>query len=226
MKNINGILKALERLGAFVEEDTLHDFKNDIADFLERYYDIPLKQIELSLILPQTIDLMTRHKLKISPQFHILNKALATIDGVARQLDPEFNTIAHTRPFVEKLVHDRYDMKHIIKEITSYSSELLDILRILPRDTYEIVKKIKRGKLKIEFEHQGLSKFISEMDKSSNRISFSLVISALIIGSSLIVMTNRGPLINGFPVLGIVGFVFAGFLGLGLAIGVLRSGRL
>ena len=64
------------------------------------------------------------------------------------------------------------------------------------------------------------------MDKSSNRISFSLVISALIIGSSLIVMTNRGPLINGFPVLGIVGFVFAGFLGLGLAIGVLRSGRL
>lgn len=226
MKNINGILKALERLGAFVEEDTLHDFKNDIADFLERYYDIPLKQIELSLILPQTIDLMTRHKLKISPQFHILNKALATIDGVARQLDPEFNTIAHTRPFVEKLVHDRYDMKHIIKEITSYSSELLDILRILPRDTYEIVKKIKRGKLKIEFEHQGLSKFISEMDKSSNRVSFSLVISALIIGSSLIVMTNRGPLINGFPVLGIVGFVFAGFLGLGLAIGVLMSGRL
>ncbi|OQZ04465.1 MAG: hypothetical protein B6D34_02680 [Candidatus Brocadia sp. UTAMX1] len=226
MKNINSILKALERLGAFVEEDTLHDFKNDISDFLERYYDIPLKQIELSVILPQTIDLMTRHKLKISPQFHILNKALATIDGVARQLDPEFNTIAHTRPFVEKLVHDRYDMKHIIKEITSYSSELLDILRILPRDTYEIVKKIKRGKLKIEFEHQGLSKFISEMDKSSNRISFSLVISALIIGSSLIVMTNRGPLINGFPVLGIVGFVFAGFLGLGLAIGVLRSGRL
>lgn len=226
MKNINSILKALERLGAFVEEDTLHDFKNDISDFLERYYDIPLKQIELSVILPQTIDLMTRHKLKISPQFHILNKALATIDGVARQLDPEFNTIAHTRPFVEKLVHDRYDMKHIIREITSYSSELLDILRILPRDTYEIVKKIKRGKLKIEFEHQGLSKFISEMDKSSNRISFSLVISALIIGSSLIVMTNRGPLINGFPVLGIVGFVFAGFLGLGLAIGVLRSGRL
>ncbi|MEB2310141.1 MAG: AarF/ABC1/UbiB kinase family protein [Candidatus Brocadiaceae bacterium] len=226
MKNINSILKALERLGAFVEEDTLHDFKNDISDFLERYYDIPLKQIELSVILPQTIDLMTRHKLKISPQFHILNKALATIDGVARQLDPEFNTIAHTRPFVEKLVHDRYDMKHIIREITSYSSELLDILRILPRDTYEIVKKIKRGKLKIEFEHQGLSKFISEMDKSSNRISFSLVISALIIGSSLIVMTNRGPLINGFPVLGIVGFIFAGFLGLGLAIGVLRSGRL
>ncbi|KKO20190.1 MAG: AarF/UbiB family protein [Candidatus Brocadia sp.] len=226
MKNINGILKALERLGTFVEEDTLQDFKNDITDFLERYYDIPLRQIDLSVVLPQTIDLMTRHKLKIPPQFHILIKTLATIDGVARQLDPDFNTIAHTRPFVERLVQERYDPKRIIREVTSYSSELLDILRIIPRDTYEIVKKIKRGKLKIEFEHQGLSKFISEMDKSSNRISFSLVISALIIGSSLIIMTNRGPLVYGFPVLGILGFVFAGFLGLGLAIGVLKSGRL
>jgi len=185
-----------------------------------------LRQIDLSVVLPQTIDLMTRHKLKIPPQFHILIKTLATIDGVARQLDPDFNTIAHTRPFVERLVQERYDPKRIIREVTSYSSELLDILRIIPRDTYEIVKKIKRGKLKIEFEHQGLSKFISEMDKSSNRISFSLVISALIIGSSLIIMTNRGPLVYGFPVLGILGFVFAGFLGLGLAIGVLKSGRL
>lgn len=226
-KNINGILKALEMLGSFVEEeDTIRDFKHDISDFLERYYDIPLKQVEISTVLPQAVDLMTRHKLKIPSQFHILIKAIATIDGVARQLDPEFNTIAHSRPFVEKLVHERHDPKRIFKDVTLYSSELLDILKIIPRDTYEIIKKIKRGNLKIEFEHQGLSKFISEMDKSSNRISFSLVISALIIGSSLIIMANRGPLIYGFPVLGILGFVFAGILGLGLTIGILRSGRL
>ena len=40
------------------------------------------------------------------------------------------------------------------------------------------------------------------------------------------VMANKGPLIYGFPVLGILGFVFAGLLGLGLAVGILRSGRL
>ncbi|CAG1770260.1 hypothetical protein BAC3_00912, partial [uncultured bacterium] len=70
MKNIHGILKALETLGTFVEEDTLRDFKHDISDFLERYYDIPLKRVEISTILPQAVNLMTRHKLKIPPQFH------------------------------------------------------------------------------------------------------------------------------------------------------------
>ena len=226
MRNTNGILKALEMLGVTFDENSVRDFKRSISDFVERFYDIPLKQVEISTILPQAVELMSKYKLKIPPQFHIMIKAIATMDGVARQLDPEFNTIAHTKPFVEKLVHERHDPKRIIKNAVLYSSELLDILKIIPKDAYEIIKKIKTGTLKIEFEHQGLSKFIAEMDKSSNRISFSLVISALIIGSSLIIMANKGPLIYGFPVIGILGFVFAGILGLGLAVGILRSGRL
>lgn len=226
MKNVNGILKELEKLGSFTGEKPIQDFKYEVNDFIERYYDIPLKQIDISLILPQVVNLMIRHKLKIPSQFHVLIKALATMDGIARQLDPEFNIIAHTRPFIERLVHERYEPKRILRDIGEYSSELIDILKIIPKDAYEIVKKIKTGRLKIEFEHQGLSKLISEMDKSSNRISFSLLISALIIGSSLIIMSNRGPLVYGFSVLGILGFVFAGILGLGLGVGILRSGRL
>ena len=89
-KNINGIIKALEILGSVAEENSLRDFKHDISDFVERFYDIPLKQIEISTILPQAIELMTRHKLRIPPQFHVMIKALATMDGVARQLGPGF----------------------------------------------------------------------------------------------------------------------------------------
>ncbi|MGQ3685867.1 MAG: ABC1 kinase family protein [Candidatus Loosdrechtia sp.] len=226
MKNINGILKALETLGSFVNEEVTRDLKLDIGDFIDRYYDMPLKQIDISAILPQAVDVLIRHNLKVPSELHVLIKSLATIDGIARQLDPEFNTIAHARPFVERLVHERHDPKRILKNLSSYSSELADILKLIPGDIRDIMKKVKTGTLKIEFEHRGLSKFISEMDKSSNRLSFSLVISALIIGSSLIIMTNKGPLMYGFPMMGILGFIFAGILGLGLTIGILRSGRL
>ena len=140
-KNINGIIKALEMLGSASEEHSSRDFKHDISDFVERFYDIPLKQIEISTILPQAIELMTRHKLRIPPQFHVMIKALATMDGVARQLDPDFNTIAYTRPLVEKLVHERHDPKRIYKDVMLYSSELLEILKVIPKDAYEIIKR-------------------------------------------------------------------------------------
>ena len=64
------------------------------------------------------------------------------------------------------------------------------------------------------------------MDRSSNRLSFAIVIAALIVASSVVFQAGTGPSVMGFPVLGLVGFLAAGFLGLWLAIGILRSGRL
>ena len=138
-KNINGIIKALEMLGS-AEEHSLRDFKHDISDFVERFYDIPLKQIEISTILPQAVELMTRHKLRIPPQFHVMIKAIATMDGVARQLDPILTPSPIPDHLWKKLVHERHDPKRIYKNVALYSSELLDILKVIPKMPNEIIK--------------------------------------------------------------------------------------
>jgi ubiquinone biosynthesis protein len=64
------------------------------------------------------------------------------------------------------------------------------------------------------------------MDRSSNRLAFALIIAALIVGSSLIIQTGRGPMAYDYPVLGLAGFVVAVLFGIRLAIGIMRSGRL
>jgi ubiquinone biosynthesis protein len=64
------------------------------------------------------------------------------------------------------------------------------------------------------------------MDRSSNRLSFAVVIAAIVVGSSIIVHAAVGPQAFGYPLLGLAGFLAAGVLGIGLAIGILKSGRL
>jgi ubiquinone biosynthesis protein len=64
------------------------------------------------------------------------------------------------------------------------------------------------------------------MDRSSNRLSFAIVIASIVVGSSVIVHAGVGPQVLGYPLLGLAGFVAAAVLGIGLAIGILRSGRL
>ncbi|HOL65956.1 MAG TPA: ubiquinone biosynthesis protein UbiB, partial [bacterium] len=61
---------------------------------------------------------------------------------------------------------------------------------------------------------------------ASNRIAFSLIIAALLIASSLIVVSGKGHLILGFPALGVLGFFFAAIMGIWLLIGILRAGKL
>jgi ubiquinone biosynthesis protein len=67
---------------------------------------------------------------------------------------------------------------------------------------------------------------ISEIDRSSNRLSFSVIIAGILVGSSLIVNFKVGPLFFGFPAIGLVGYFTAGVLGLWLLIAIMRSGRL
>jgi ubiquinone biosynthesis protein len=64
------------------------------------------------------------------------------------------------------------------------------------------------------------------VERSSNRISFALIIAALIIGSSLIMMARSGPSLFDLPLLGLLGYAFAGFLGIWLLVWIRRSGRL
>ena len=96
----------------------------------------------------------------------------------------------------------------------------------MPSHVEAISRKIRDGRLEIRFVHKNLEHFVGEMDRSSNRLAFALIIAALIVGSSLIIQAGRGAMAYGYPMLGLAGFLVAGMFGIRLAIGIMRSGRL
>jgi ubiquinone biosynthesis protein len=99
-------------------------------------------------------------------------------------------------------------------------------LRILPGELELIVTRLRRGELSVQLQHRGLEKLIAQIDRTGNRLSLSLVIAALIVGSSLIIQIDRGPRLFNYPAVGILGFVIAGIFGIGLIITILRSRNL
>ena len=101
-----------------------------------------------------------------------------------------------------------------------------NLLRMMPSELASILTKINSGTLEVQFEAKGLHQLISEVDRSSNRLSFSVIIAGILVGSSLIVNLKVGPLLFGLPVIGLVGYFTAGVLGLWLLIAIMRSGRL
>ena len=224
-RDVSEITKTLTAMGV-IEEVDIKKMNLDLTDLMERYYDIPLKELSMGQFLADIIEVVSQNRIKMPPDLFLLAKALMTIEGIGRKLDPEFNIVVQVKPFVEKLARQKYSPKRIAKEIRELAKELYAFTRSLPRDLNLIFSKIKKGTLRVEFEHKGLENLISQMDKVSNRVAFSIIIAALIIGSSIVMQTNKGPLFLGFPVLGILGFLIAGIMGLWLAIAILRSGRL
>ena len=95
-----------------------------------------------------------------------------------------------------------------------------------PRDLLEITRLIRQQKLSFKHDLEGFDRMLSTHDQISNRISFSIVIAALIIGSALIVISNTPPLFYGISLIGIIGFLAAAILGIWLLVAILRKGSL
>ena len=225
-RDTKGIIETFVSMGAIEKGTGVKKLDLDLTDFVENYYEIPLKELRMGQFLPDIINIISQNRIKVPLDFFLLSKTLITIEGVGKKISPDFNAVAQAKPFVERLVKERYSTKNIVRGVKGFLKGLYILTNLLPRDLTIILNKIKKGTLRVEFEHRGLENLIHVFDKVSNRIAFSLVIAALIVGSSIIMQTNKGPILFGFPVLGVIGFVVAGVMGLWLAIAILRSGRL
>ena len=198
----------------------------DLAEMLDMYADMSVGDLRLGDVFASITEAMSRHRLKLPADILLLIKSLGTIEGVGRQLDPTFKIVEYATPFVEQLVMQKHRPSAVAIRTAEAGREVLGALRSLPRDLAEITKRARANGLRVEFVHRDFDYFIREMDRSSNRLSFAIVIAAIVIGSSVMVHAAVGPSAFGYPVLGLAGFVIAGVLGIGLAIGILKSGRL
>ena len=172
------------------------------------------------------IELTSRHRLTILPDLFLMMKALTTAEGVALMLDPDFDMIGHTKPFIKRAILERFTAKRIAGNFYNLASEILQFMQQFPRDALEITHLLKNKKLSLNLEHRGLETMLSTYDQISNRVSFSIIIAALIIGSALIVISDVPPLFYGISLIGIVGFLTAAIMGMWLLIAILRKGRL
>lgn len=225
-RDVDRIISQLLYSGELTDDSDIKNLRRDLHDFIEDYYDIVLQDIKVGKLLSEFIEILTHHRIHFPADFMILAKALVIMEGVGRQLDPEFNMISHMRPYVNKIVFERFSPKNISEQAGRIVQAYSSLAKNLPQDIKEFVNRLNRNQFKIDLEHRGLEKLVTDLDRSSNRVSFAVIIGSLIVGSSLVMQIDKGPIIFGFPLLGLLGYSIAGFLGLWLAIGILRSGRL
>lgn len=211
----------------FVDDHTnLRGLKIDLMEFIQHYYKVPLNRINLSKLIDEFIDLLRTHEIKLPADLSILIRTLAISEAIARELYPQFNFAEILIPFAKKSYLNKFNPFTRFRSLIRAAEDGFDLLKKLPEDLQSILYKFRNDKFIITFKHQGIEEFGRRIDSSSNRLSFAIIIAALIIGSSLIMYLGKGNLPLSYPVIGITGFVAASVLGIWLLVGIMRSGKL
>ena len=219
---VDGVLQVTVQLGE-VDREALG---RDLGSLMDLYLYRPLDELEAGRILQDLLDLVTRHKLTFKPAFYQMMKALSTVEGVGLMLDPKLELIRLARPFMRRIRLERMRPARLAEEIARTGSGSLQLLRDLPEELRAILRQLRGGRMRIEFEHHGLQALGAALDRVSNRIAFAIVLAALIVGSSLIVLSDIPPHWHDIPVIGLLGFLVAGIMGFWLLLSIIRHGRM
>ncbi|QXE90736.1 ABC1 kinase family protein [Geomonas subterranea] len=225
-RDIEGLAYVIVEAGDAAETVNMQALKKALAEFMDSYFEIPLKEIEVGRMLLEFIDLVSTHRIKVHPDLTMLVKVLVVVEGMGRKLDPDFDMVGHLRPFLEREFRQQRSPGRLFREVEQGFEGYLTLARNLPRDVREILNKVNRNKFRIDLEHRGLDRFSKELDRSANRLCLSLIIAALLIGSSIAMQGNRGPMLWGLPAFAFFGYSCAGIVGVWWMVAILRSGRL
>ncbi len=229
-KNFDSLIDQYIELGLVPEHVDLDifrkEFKADLADFLEPLYGLTIKEINFAEYLDTIMHLAIKHKMKIPSDLLLINKAMLILESIGRELDPDFDFISAAEPYASKIIKERMSPGRLYERARKNLTDLSDFALVFPKQLRQMVQKILRDDFHIKMTHIGIDRFIRDMDRSSNRISFSMIISAILLSSAIMHATGAGPVYKGFSILGLSAFGFAFLLGIWLIISIIRSGRL
>jgi ubiquinone biosynthesis protein len=197
----------------------------EIQTFVDQYHGMALKQLKLGTMLSDLVAILRQHQLALPADLALLIKAFISLEGMGRELDPDFDMASEALPLLEQALQTRYTPEALIKRGWSATGEALALIADLPHDLSRLLRAARRGRLEIHIDVTHLKRVGNQLDRAANRLVVGTVVSALIIGSSIVMTVPGGPSLLGLPFFGLLVFFGAVVSGVWLLLSIFKSNR-
>jgi len=209
-------------------EDQISDeraFEYDLNDLIEDFASLNVSESNITEMIARLQKIMFDYKMTVPPGVFLIFRAFAILEGIGKKMHPHFNSYEFMKPYGAKLLKEQIQPKYLLNELSYKATQLTSFLNNFPFEVRDMLTKARKGKIHFEIEHQGYGYLLKKIDSITNRISITLIIVALIIGSSLIMTADlpaevKSP--EGYPYLSIAGLFSAGGLFMLLVYAIVR----
>lgn len=220
----DAVTKAILDIGITEKPINRDDLRSDVNQLQQKYYGMPLSQINVVEASTELINLSVKYKMRLPAELSLLSKMLMTVESIVTQLDPQISLVDLAEPYGRKVLARKMSPDQIVKVLTNVFWDYAELARSYPRHLDKIMAMLANGELKIRMEHANLRRLASRIDILSNRLSLAIILASIIIGSSLVVENSSSNILGRIPLVEL-GFITALILGLFLVYSIIRSGR-
>lgn len=219
------LTKQLYYMDIIKDRKYLKDIENEIIQILDKYYGVQFNDITGVLKDLAQSHILRKYNLVLPRDMMMVIRTITMVDDVGRSLDPCFNTTEILKPYAKRMLIDNLKPENLSRKTLEYYIDTQNLTKKIPNSLLNLLNVLEDGKLKLSLEYAELEKLMTMLSRMVNELVLAIITAALLVGSSLIMQTNKGILIMGYPFLGFVGFVFSAMLGIVLIIMIIRRGN-
>ncbi|MBX3221882.1 MAG: hypothetical protein KF795_15295 [Labilithrix sp.] len=180
-KDAYGVADALYAIGRPTKKIDMREFRDEVATLAEKYLGKPLKEIDLSAMIRDLVQGAMKYGLEIPTDFMMVGKALMTIEGIGKQLDPELDVFGEAQPYFVKLLKQRYSPQRIGNELMRGVEQLSRAGYDVPLQAREVLEDLRLGRLQVKTPDPALP---AAADRLGRRVFSGLVIASSTVGGA------------------------------------------
>lgn len=200
---------ALKEMKILTRDVDMDAFQEDLADMMELMTASSIGSLDMRRIRKDLLTFAYRYQMRIPNYLTSLMKALITVEGMGRKLDPLFNFVEVAGPITQKALHSRLSSKHFMAALRRRYYQDWRPLHTLPANINQMLADTNQGRL-----HMNNQIIFSPSAKKTvvtlaNRLSTSLIIAGGLVGSSLIIQSGQGDFSASHTLIGTIGFAIS-----------------
>jgi ubiquinone biosynthesis protein len=179
---------------------------SDLTEFFEQYGAQSVGEFDVSGALTGVAGILHEHSLVLPGKLSMLIKCLVILEGTGRLLTPNFSLIDLLRPWRKTILWRRFSPKARLRSLRRLYMQWDRMLDSLPHLLTDAIDHLEKGNFAVRLEHRHLK-------SAADRLVVGLFISALLLGSAILIARNVPPLAWGLSIAGMLGYAVAVFFG-------------
>ncbi len=167
----------------WVPPDTrVDELEAAVRTVCEPYFDRPLKEISLGMVLMRLFQTSRRFQVEIQPQLVLLQKTLLNIEGLGRDLDPDLDLWHSAKPFLEKWMLEQVGPQKLVEQLKEEAPRFAKLLPEIPRLLHDYLARDRRG------VEASLHALVAEQRRTNRLLQVLVVGGAVVVGAALVLL--------------------------------------
>jgi ubiquinone biosynthesis protein len=216
------VARALNEVVEHEDAIPAEELEPSLSDIITEYGGRSVREFYLAGMLFAIMRAVMKREGRLRSQLVWFTKSIAIAEEIGQLLNADFDIMELGRPYAWKLLTQKLNPFRQPYELYYWFMDALNIMRDLPYDVGIVMRQVRKGRFKIEFEHVGLDPIRRSIDRVANRLPLTILIASLLISSSVLVLAQVPPFVGDIPLLALVGYIITLILGFVLLISVIR----